>query len=276
MAKRPHNWGWKIFDGIVLVLTSLDGPMGIFLVPIAAALWWKRHQTWQKTTLWLLLPGAVVQSLTVLLHLQTRQPPHVNLAGEVIVNGGANGATFARLICILGRQVFLSSLLGLKTQSWLLQLRTLHFVEVTATVLGLAVLLYSLRYGPAELRLSVLFAFAVLAIGLARPLAGTPDRPQWEWLCVPACGNRYYFLPMLAFLASLLWIVGRSASPRALRYFAMALLALLPIGIYQDWHHPPFVDYHFPEYADQFDRLPPGTRMVIPINPGWAMELTKR
>jgi hypothetical protein len=276
MAKRPHNWAWRIFDSIVLVLTSLDGPMGIFLVPVAAALWWKRRQGWQKATLWLLLPGAVIQTLTVLLNLQTRQPPHVNLAGQVIVDGGANGATIGRLIHILGRQVFFSSLLGLKAQSWLLELHSLHLVEMIAAALGVAVLLYSLRYGPVELRLFILFAFAVFAAGLARPLAGTQDRPQWEWLCVPACGNRYYFLPMLAFLASLLWMAIRSASPRALRYFALALLSLLPIGIYRDWRYPAFVDYHFQEYAEQFDRVPPGTTLVIPINPDWAMELTKR
>jgi hypothetical protein len=148
-------------------------------------------------------------------------------------------------------------------------------VEVVATVLGLTVLLYALRYAPIELELFILFAFGVLALCLARPLAGTPDRPQWAWLCVPGCGNRYYFLPMLAFLAALLWMAA-GAIHRKLRYVGMALLLLLPIGVYQDWRYPAFKDLHFQDYAAQFERSPSGTKISIPINPDWTMELTKR
>jgi hypothetical protein len=188
-----------------------------------------------------------------------------------------NGATFSRFAGILGRQIFLSSLLGRNTQDWLLQLDILPLVEMIATVVGLAVLLYALRYGQTELRLFVLFAYAVLALALVRPLAGPPDRPQWDWLCVPGCGERYYFLAMLAFLASLVWMATRRASPRALRKFAVALLLLFPIGVYQDWNYPPFDDLDFPRYAAQFEQAPAGTKIVIPINPnrGWNLELTK-
>jgi len=55
----------------------------------------------------------------------------------------------------------------------------------------------------------------------------------------------------------------------------VALLLLLPIGIYQDWRYPPFQDLHFPVYAAQFEQAPAGTKIIIPINPGWSMELTK-
>jgi len=277
VAQRPNNWGWKIFDGTVFVVTSLDGPMGILLVLVAAALWWKRQEKWQTATLWLLAPGAAVQAITVLTHLHARQAPHINLAGEVVeAVYGANGTTVGRLVSILGRQIFFSSLLGLNGQNWFLDLPATTFFEVLALAIGVAVLVYALRYAPIELKLFIFFAFAVLALGLTRPLAGTPDRPQWEWLCVPGCGNRYFFLPMLAFLASLLWIATGKASARALRYIAMALLLLMPIGIYRDWHYPAFVDYHFQEYADKFEHAPPGTKMTIPINPGWSMKLTKR
>ena len=144
------------------------------------------------------------------------------------------------------------------------------------TTVGLALLLYTLRYGPTELRLLILFAFAVLALCLARPLAGPPDQPQWFWLCEPGCGNRYYFLPMVAFLASLLWAASRKASPRLLRSCAIVILLMLPIGIYQDWSYTPFRNFHFQEYAAQFERAPSGTKFAIPINPDWMMELTKR
>jgi hypothetical protein len=65
------------------------------------------------------------------------------------------------------------------------------------------------------------------------------------------------------------------AAPRWLRYSVVALLLLLPIGIYRDWHYPRFADLHFPKYAHQFEQAPSGTKVTIPINPNWSMELTK-
>ncbi len=187
----------------------------------------------------------------------------------MILNYGVNGVDFSRFTAILGRQVFASALLGLNTQNWLLHLNDLHSIEVVATAIGLAFLLYALCAGPIELKLFNLFALAVLALGLVTPLAGPPDRPQWYWLCTPGCGNRYYFLAMLAFFASLFWVASRAGSAsalRSLRGFAVALLLLLPIGIYQDWHYPQFGNLHFDEYAVRFEHVSSGTKIVIPIN----------
>jgi hypothetical protein len=261
LARPASGWGRRIFDGAVLVMISVSSPIGILLVPVAAVLWWKRRRGWSAFTLALLVPGALVDGLIALLS-HGRQ-------------NSQNGATFSRFAAILGRQVFFSSLLGQNSQDWLMQLHDLHLVEVCATVTGLAVLLYALRYGQTELRLFILFAYAVLALALVHPLAGAPDRPQWDWLCVPGCGERYYFLPMLAFLASLLWMASRKTTARALRNFAVALLLLLPIGVYQDWNYPPFNDLDFSQYAAQFEQAPAGTTIVIPINPGWVLPLTK-
>jgi hypothetical protein len=261
---RPSSGrGWRIFDGTVLVLTSLSSPIGVVLVPVAAFLWWKRRQVWSAISLALLGPGSVaVGFISQLTHDRQVAP---------------NGPTFSRFASILGRQVFLSSLLGKNTQDWLMQLRYVRYVEAIATVVGLAVLLYVLRYGRTELRLFILIAYTAFALSLAHPLAGLPTQPQWELLCLPGCGNRYYFLPMLAFLASLLWMACRSDSPRVLRSFAIALLLLMPIGIYRDWKYPAFADLHFYQYAAQFERAPSGTQVVFPINPNpdWNIELTK-
>jgi hypothetical protein len=263
LGRPSSGWGWRIFDGFVLVLTTLSSPIGVILVPVAAFLWWKRRQGWPALSLVLLVPGAVAVSIISQLTHDRQVAP--------------NGPTFSRFASILGRQVFLSSLLGKNTQDWLMQLRYVHYVEALATVIGLAVLLYVLRYGETRLRLFVLIAYTAFALGLVHPLAGLPPRPQWELLCIPGCGNRYYFLPMLAFLASLLWMACRRASHLAIRCFAIALLLLLPIGIYRDWKYSPFTDLHFQQYAAQFEQAHAGTKMAIPINPGgaWILELTK-
>jgi len=263
LAEPAAAWGWRFFTGVVLVMISLDAAIVFLLVPLAAALWWKRREPGDATNFALLLPGAAIQAFTVLLTWQSRQV-------------APNGASFGRLVTILGRQIFLPSLLGLNTVSTTLRGETATLTETIAAAMGLAVLSYTLFRGPLRLKLLILFTFSVLALCLARPLAGTLEREQWDWLCVPGCGNRYYFLPMLAFLASLLWMASQSASPHVMRYFAVVLLLLLPIGIYRDWRYPAYKDYHFREYAEQFEHAPAGTKMIIPINPDWSMELTKR
>ena len=70
-----------------------------------------------------------------------------------------------------------------------------------------------------------------------------------------------------------------AASPfqaRALRWPALAILLLLPIGIFRDWRYPRYVDYNFPSFVDGFKQSAPGTKFTILINPpGWEMHLIK-
>ena len=149
-------------------------------------------------------------------------------------------------------------------------------LEAAATALGLVALTYAVVRAPVELKLFIGFSFAVLALALIRPLAGSPDQPQWKWLYFPGTSNRYFYLPILAFLCALLWIAAR-AKPRTIRYTAAVLLAVGLLGMRRDWRYPPFEDMHFREYASRFQAAPSGTEMVIPLNPPpWKMELVKR
>jgi hypothetical protein len=261
LALPENRMPWRIFDGTVLVLTSFSSPIALLLVPVAAALWWKRRQKWAAFSFVALVPGALVEVLVALLsHTRASDPL---------------GVSFYRLVSILGRQVFFSALFGFTAQYWFLPGGP-FLIDVVAATVGLAVVLYALRYSPFELKVFIVFCFAVLALGLARPLAGSPAHPQWAWLCIPGRGNRYYFLPMLGFLASLFWMAMPVASTRVLRHFAVALLLLLPVGVFREWSHPPFEDFHFQKYAEQFESAPAGTKIAIPINPRMTMEITKQ
>lgn len=255
---------WRVFDATLLVLISLSSPMGFLLLPLALWMWWRRRDKGSARSLAFLGPGVIVQALTFALNWRSRQI-------------ASNGASVDRFLAIIGRQVFASALLGLNTQGQMMRLRNILWIESVATLLGLAVLLYALRYAAIELKVFILFAAGVLTLALVSPLAGPPSRPQWDWLSVPACGNRYYFMPMLAFLISLLWMATRNPSPKIPRLVALAMLFLLPIGIWQDWNYPRFVNYHFRRYAAEFERSPSGTEVTIPINPpDWTMKITKR
>jgi hypothetical protein len=266
LAPSTRSWKWRIFDGVVLVLISLDSPVGVVLLPVAALVWWMRRNRGSAISLASLLPGAVIQGLTVLSsHARPVAP---------------NGANWHRLIRILGGQIFMSPLLGNMT---LLHMTWRHFPNyvfarvIVAFVIGLAILFYALRYAPAEVKLFILFGFAVLSLSLAHPIPGLAPQPQWELLAFPGHGNRYYFLPSISFLVALVWIA--SSASKVPRRIAGVLLLMLPLGIVRDWRYPDFADLHFQEYASRFEASPRGTKIVIPLNPvtdaHWTMELIK-
>jgi hypothetical protein len=251
-------------DVIVLILISIESPIGILLVPFAIAAWWMHRNRWAAILCAILAPGALAQAAIVL-------TSHSRQLGKI-------GASPAGLVTILGRQVFLAPLLGTRAVlhfALRYSPRSCFLLETVALLAGLMILFYALSHAPAELRLFIAFSFLVLAVSLARPLAGTPDQPQWQWMRFPGTANRYYFLPILAFLSSLLWVVD-DAKSRAMRVFCISLLVLLPLAIRRDWRYPPFVDMQFSRYASAFQAAPSGATFIIPINPPpWKMALTK-
>ncbi len=269
LADTPRSISWSVFDVTILALASVDSPLGIPLIALVAAIWWVRREKHAKLLIFSLVPGTVVE-IIVLLSSETRR-------------AASNGANLTRLGSILGGQVFMSSILGVRTlmQFHFGHMRFLLAAELCAAFVGLAIIVYALIFAPTELKLFVLFSASVLAMALHHPLASIEPAPgQWQLLSIPGVGNRYYFLPMLAFFACLTWLMTYSRSTAKFpRYAALVILLLSPIGVLRDWRYKPFADFNFPKYVAMFERAEPGTRIDIPINPtwtGWMMELVKR
>jgi hypothetical protein len=267
LARPPESRVWNVFDLCVLLLITVDSPLGAVLVAAAAGVWRKRRDAQSKWHFASLIPGTILQIAVVLLsQAHGREPVQ-------------SGATLGRLTGILGGQIFLSSELGARTFAQLFLFgdrRLLFSVEAVAMIAGLVLVVYSFRSAPFELRLFTLFAAGVLILALSRPIAG-PDAnfPQWEYLQIPGRSSRYYFFSLLAFYASLFWLASTGAS-KGVRYLAFAFLLLLPIGVYRDWRYPRFADLHFQSYAAAFERSAVGNRVTIPINPvGWEMQIVK-
>ena len=266
LGKQDTRLGWRIFDSFVYALVALDGPLGVLLIPIAVILRWLRKDRRYNRALLILIPPALLQVMFLLTS---------NSRGTA-----ANGATLQRFISIVGGQLFLSSILGVKTSAHLYfeeGSKYYFYVALIALVAGTFFVFYALRHAPLELKLFYLFGFAVLALALKHPIPTfAAHYQQWELMEMPGCGNRYYYYPMLAFLATPIWILStakaRSAVPRCA---ALIVLLSLPIGIWRDWHYHPFPDGNFKHYAEEFERAAPGTQVSIPIFPMWQMDLTK-
>jgi len=266
LGKQDTRLGWRIFDAFIYALVALDGPLGILLIPIAAILRWLRKDSRYNLALLALIPPAVIQVAFVLISGSRRS--------------AENGATVRLFTSIVGGQVFFSSLMGVRTAIYMYfeeGENRLFFAALLSLAFGLFFVFYALRNGPLELKLFYLFAAMLLALAMKHPLASFVGAfKQWELMEIPGCGNRYYYFPMLAFLATPIWMLSYSvAKSRLARCAALLALLLLPIGVLRDFRYKSFPDKEFKSYVTQFEQLPPGSHFSIPIHPMWQMDLIK-
>jgi hypothetical protein len=206
-------------------------------------------------------------------------------AGAVLLTGASTrphpplGATPHGFMAIIAGNVFAGAIVGLFnytqlfTQSWF----DPHSLVLRLTfAVGVLAVLYAAVRGPIELRLYTIFAWLVLVASMLTPVL-TLTGDQWPLLAHPGAGNRYYLLPMLSLVASLVWIACR-ARPRGLRLPAAALLLVMAlVAIPADWTYPSYSDLEPERYARLFNQTAPGNRVEIPINPpGWRIAVTKK
>src|SRR6266481_2564662 len=166
---------WRYFDYAVLSFALVDGPLGILLIPVAAVLLWLRRDKRTVVSLGVMIPFAVLQLLFILFS-NSRSP-------------APNGASLERLVGIVGGQIFLSSVLGVRTFAYVFLFgdrRLLFSLETAGMIAGLMLVAYGFRFSPLELRLFILFCADALILALSRPIGG-PDAsfPQWEYLQIP-------------------------------------------------------------------------------------------
>jgi hypothetical protein len=264
VSAPPRSRVARTFDYLVVLMTGLTGPFAVMLTPAAFLDWRKNRGRWKLILTSTVAACAGVQGFLIL------------IAGRSHRVTDALNASWVSLMELLADHVFLGSLIG---RNALFHGRPLGALVVT--FLGIVALLYGLIRGPLHLRLFILFANLVLACALASPLPTLigmptgPPLPGWRGLEL-GLGQRYWYIPMLAFVATLVWLL-KPAIPTALRLGAILCFVLMPFGVVRDWRHPPRVNLHFEEYAEKLKQAPQGTVLVIPINPpGWSMRVVKR
>jgi hypothetical protein len=258
LAKPSPILGWRIFDLSIILLSALSGPFSILLIPISVIYWRLRRNRWTVFLILGLAIGAVAQGITILVNSGTAR--HV---------AALEFSPFL-LIKILTGQVFLGALIGEKGYGRFNSLPANYSgLTVLIAVLGLIVLLYSLLKGPLELRMFIIYGALIFLAALVAPTV------PWSLLWQPGAATRYWFMPILAFVASLIWVACQQRF-QWLQIIATLMLVTMSIGIGLDWQHSPLVDFGFKKYVSQFEHSPQGTKMSIPINPaGWSMELIK-
>ncbi len=263
LAEPSDHKGWQRFDLATVALSALSGPFSILLAPVALMRWIIRRERWIFYLCLLLLGGALIQAFAFFF-IQPSVRPQIAL--------GATPQLFSRII---GGQIFLSALIGQSGYGRLIShaaWKDIYTVLITLT--GFVLILYSSLTASLELRLFILFAASIIAGALISP-AVTETVPQWQIMWLPKVGGRYWFIPMICFIATLIYLQ-RAATPRALRIIAASALLLMPVGIIRDWKYPPMPDLEFKSYAEKLREVPQGSVVTIPINPpGWSAKLIK-
>jgi hypothetical protein len=255
-----RRWG-RAVEAAALFLAGLSGPFSLAMVPVALiAAIVRRSERWRLWRLLILAATAVVQ----LADLFTQASLRVRL-----------GASPHGLIRILANRVILQSLLGARGAPdvagrafWLNSP-----LPLLAACLGLALLGWALVRATFELQLFILFAGLILAGSLAHPRIGG-STTAWPAMAQFSGGGRYFVIPIIAILWTLIWLVA-THRPLVLRCAgALALVLAVGLGVRADWEYPPYRDFHFAAYSAKFDRARPGQLVTIPENPGGGWKIT--
>lgn len=258
VAAPPNNWGWRIFDVIVLAISALSGPFCIVLFPLVVVFWWLRRERWRLVVMSVLLPFISLQAVELLFGGYAHRAP---------AQLGATPILFFRL---LAGHIYLGSLWGENGFAR-------HSFPIIATLISIAgtcVLLYTFRRCTLELRLFIVFALTLFAAGLSKPLIEGP-MPQWQLLTIVASG-RYWFMPMLAFIWSMLFCATQP-DDRIVRVGTRIAFITLLHGLVHDRHYPPYPDQNFKVFLQEFDAAPAGTLVPLPdCPPGQSSYLKKK
>ena len=272
-ASPAKRIGAALFDSAALLLAGLSGPFAVFLAPVAA-LWWLRYRgTWRLWRCVLVAGAAAIQLDLIIQHQHSRG----DMASSIGVS--LRAAT----------NILVTDILGVATIGW----RTLidKFWDVSrgwltlgspaaltlATVLELAAALLTLRAlwrGPWILRAFLLFVTIEFAASLTAGLR-IDQTPLWQEL-EGMIGGRYFFHPILAWLAVVICLCADRAWP--IRLLAVGLLAVtVVVAVPHDWSLRPLPpNAAFREEARHFAAAPAGTVMTFPVQPILSMTLTKR
>lgn len=260
IASKSNKILWKIFDLFVLIATGLAGPLVILLLPISGYLWVSAKTAWHKRNLIIVSVLSGVQILAIFF-----------LSEGGRANGQPNASIFKFIKMIVG-QVFTGGIFGEKSVDYLYS--NIPVLYITFGLM-LCVFIYILKNGSKWLKLLNIYG-VLIVVSMLASLKPSSAYDVWGTLTTPGEGQRYWFIPIVIWISTLVWLA-LNAKFRPFKYLAAALLLCLVVfGIPRDWQLPKYPDLQFPAYAQKLESAPKGSLVVIPINPGWHMYLTKR
>lgn len=259
ISAAPKRLIGKIFDTAVLVATGLTGPLSITLVPVAFVIWWRNRTASSLRNFTIIAATALVQVFSLL----------VLAPGE---RGGSTPMSIVNLIKMWVGQIFTAGTIGEQYIYTFYSNISLYVVFA----IGVAIIIYAVRKGPSWIRYAWIFALTLftLTVPSLHPVNNTD---VWALLTQMGAGRRYWYIIILAWLATLLWTALAARNMLMRTVCGLLMLLFVFVGVPGSWKIPPWPDKNYRHYVHEFNKLKTGQKMVIPINPdGWAIHVRKR
>lgn len=249
---------WSAYCIIILILTGLSGPLLMLLWPIALYLCKLQKSRRNLRNFAIITVLSLAQLLSIILSDFDRLGSHVL-------------GTPIDLIKMFVGQIMTGGLLGERNVG----LAYDHFALLACLMLiGLCITGYAFINGPRVLKAFI--AYSILIIGsMLFSLKSVNGFDIWKGLTNPSGGQRYWYIPIMAWLAILSWCAFR-ASNIYVRWLCAVTLLLLVIGIPSDWRLRQRPNLNFQNHVKAFTQLESGNSYTFPINPSWQMILKKR
>lgn len=262
ISTPPLSIKGRIFDLLAVSLMAVSGPFCLLLVPVAAAVLWRRREFHYAALMGITVGGAMLQTFSLLSFERPIQPDL--------------GIGLEPLAGILARHLAISPLIGSKgfeklASTGLYGPALIYF----AAALSIAVFGLMILRGTLELRLLATFSALIVIAALISP-AVSPEPGQWAFIANNDTAIRYWFIPTFTLYARAISAIASRNGERLSRLAAAFALALLSVGMAADYRLPKLTDFRFGDYANKLRMAEPGTEVEIPINPNWKMTLIKQ
>jgi hypothetical protein len=268
VARPPTAAVSRVFDVTVVVLAGLTGPFAALLAPAAFV----RVLVSPVARRWYIaMTGALVATLAVQAWVVVHS--HRALATSL-------GAGLKNVLFLISDRVVLPGSFAEEAHTRVYTNGQAHGAILAGliTLLAAGIVAFVLLKSDWFIRIFVVFCFGIMAMSLLFPIATGLTTDPWTLLATTGAGDRYFFCAEVAWLVCVIWASSRLRSP-SLRWLSGAVMtAVFLSGLMSYSHYPAFIDEHPAAFDAQLRAAPPGTLVVIPINPGgpWAMHLIRR
>lgn len=258
--------GWKIFDYAVLAIGGLSGPFVFFALPIYLLYAWKTSLREKIINISILASTFLIQAYSFLF---------INVPGAPRSDAPL-GAGFLEFFKLVTGKVFISGIFGIAGYADIkgLFLWKSGTLPIVIGLISIAMLLYVFRKSIVEMKMFIIYSTLIFFAALASPQVSL-NKNQWEAMLSPTSGNRYFLLPIMAWLVSICWLYF-NGKRKLIRFFAgFLLVGAIFVGIPRDFFFKHYKDYGFSDQVENFKNISPGENFVFKIPPGWSMELKK-
>jgi len=264
ISETPNTKNGRVFNIVALTLSGLSGPFVFMLLPIAVIRYIKQHEPKYRHVLWPLIGTFIVQATSLILTV-SQSRFHTPL-----------GANLPLFIQIVTGQIFIAGLVGQTGYASIVR-HGLMIPIIFYPIFTIGCILIAYSFWKAELGFKMFWLFSgfVLAASLILPAASNTI-PQWQIMVTPGLAGRYWFIPIIAWISLIFWMV-QGRNKKLIRTIGLFGLTFLAIGIILDFHIPAWTNHNFPNQVRMFSTVPVGTNFIFQLEPtGWIMNLHKK